>query len=313
MQPSWKRPLRLGLATLALAIIGTAQADTSVLFIGNSFTYGAGAAVRYYRADTVTDLNSEGIGGVPALVKSFTEQAGLDYDIALETRGGSNFDFHIENKLGVLGQRPWDRVVMHGYSTLDAKKPGDPAALVAGAKQLAEFLRGRSPKVEIHLMSTWSRADQVYPTHGAWAGKPIDVMARDIRAAYDQAASAAGAKGVIPVGQAWNRAMATGVADPNPYDGIEAGKINLWTTDNYHASDRGYYLEALVIFGHLSGRDPRSLGDNECSGYELGLSRDEVKKLQQVAFDELAAAQAVAASPLVLPRPVPAERCVRRR
>ena len=28
-------------------------------------------------ADTVTDLNNEGIGGVPALFKSFTQQAGL--------------------------------------------------------------------------------------------------------------------------------------------------------------------------------------------------------------------------------------------
>ena len=304
--------LRAALLAVALAT-PTAQAATSVLFIGNSFTYGAGAATRFYRSDSVTDLNNEGIGGVPALVKSFTQQAGLDHDISLETRGGSNFDFHLENKLGVIGQRPWDRVVMHGFSTLDAKKPGDPAALVAGARQLADFLRSRNPNVEVHLMATWSRADQVYPPQGAWAGKPIDTMARDIRVAYDQAASAAGAKGVIPVGQAWNRAIATGVADPNPYDGIEPGKINLWTTDHYHASDRGYYLEALVIFGHLTARDPRSLGDNECSGYELGLSRDEVKKLQQVAYDELAVVKAVTAAPLVLAKPVAPERCVRGR
>ena len=96
-------------------------------------------------------------------------------------------------------------------------------------------------------------------------------------------------------------------------DGVDAGKINLWTTDHYHASDRGYYLEALVIFGHLTGRDPRSLGENECSGFELGLSRAEVKALQQVAFDELAAANAAAASPLVLPKPVTPERCPRGR
>ena len=67
--------------------------------------------------------------------------------------------------------------------------------------------------------------------------------------------------------------MQTGVADPNPYDGIEAGKLNLWTYDHYHASTHGYYLEALSIFGSLTGRDPRSLGDNECSAFELGLSR----------------------------------------
>lgn len=302
----------LGLGAAFLLLTATPlHAAPSVLFIGNSFTYGAGAATRFYRPDTVSDLNNEGIGGVPALVKSFTQQAGLEQDIALETRGGSNLDFHIENELGVIGQRKWDRVVMHGFSTLDAKKPGDPAALVAGAKRLADFLRSRNPTVEVYLMATWSRADQVYPPQGAWAGKPIDAMARDLRAGYDQAASGAGAKGVIPVGEAWNRAFATGVADPNPYDGIEAGKINLWTTDHYHASDRGYYLEALVIFGHLTGRDPRSLGDNECTGYELGLSRDEVKKLQQVAYDELAAAKSVTAAPLVLTKPVPPERCVR--
>ena len=134
-------------------------------------------------------------------------------------------------------------------------------------------------------------------------------MGRDVRAGYDKAAAAVNAKAVIPVGEAWNRAIATGVADPNPYDGIEAGKINLWTTDHYHASDRGYYLEALVIFGQLTGRDPRSLGENECSGYELGLSRAEVKALQQVAYEELAAARAVSAAPLVLPKEAPPERC----
>src|SRR3954467_15423388 len=118
----------------------TAAAGTSVLFIGNSFLFGSGSAVRFYRAGTVTDLNREGVGGVPALFKSFTQQAGLDYDVSLETRGGSGLEFHIENKLGVIGQRPWDVVVMHGQSTMDFDKPGDPAKLVATAKQLAEIL-----------------------------------------------------------------------------------------------------------------------------------------------------------------------------
>ena len=65
---------------LTLAPFG-ASADTSILFIGNSFTYGYGSATRFYRANTVTDLNNEGVGGVPALFKSFTNQSGLDYDV----------------------------------------------------------------------------------------------------------------------------------------------------------------------------------------------------------------------------------------
>ena len=302
------------LLTLAMLGLGGAVADaqtrSSVLFVGNSFTYGAGSAVRFYRADTVTDLNTEGIGGVPALFKSFADQAGLDYDVYLETRGGTGLDFHLENKLGVIGRRPWDVVVMHGYSTLDADKPGDPAKLIATSRQMAEFLRSRNPMVEIHLMATWSRADQTYPPQRAWSGKPIEAMARDVRAANDKAAAGApGITSVIPVGETWTRAMQAGVADPNPYDGIEPQKLNLWTYDSYHASTHGYYLEALVVFGSLTGRDPRSLGENECSAYELGLASREAKALQQVAFDQLAAAGSVTPALLLLPKPVQPERC----
>jgi hypothetical protein len=281
-----------------------------VLFIGNSFLFGSGSAVRFYRADTVTDLNKEGIGGVPALFKSFTQQAGLDYDVSLETRGGAGLDFHLANKLGVIGARGWDKVVMHGYSTLDAEKPRDPAKLIATSKQMADVLRTHNPKVDLYLMATWSRADETYPPKGAWAGKPIDVMARDVRAAYDKAAGAAAVKTVIPVGEAFTRAIQTGVADGNPYDGIDAGKLDLWTYDNYHASTYGYYLEALVIFGSVTRRDPRSLGQNECSAYELGLSRAEAKALQQVAFDQLAVTGAVTAAPLMPAKGANPERCV---
>jgi hypothetical protein len=285
-------------ASVWLAIGGAyAAAGTSVLFIGNSFTFGANSPVQFYRADTVTDLNHEGIGGVPALFESFTTQAGLDYDVSLETRGGSGLDFHLANKLTEIGSKPWDAVVMHGYSTLDSDKPGDPAKLVATAGKMADVLRGRNPKVQVFLTATWSRADQTYQGSSPWSGKPIEAMARDVRAAYDTAAAAAGAKAVIPVGEAWNRAMQSGIADPNPYDGIEANKFDLWAYDHYHASTHGYYLEALMVFGTLTGRDPRSLGETECSGYELGLSRRDAKALQQVAFDQLAAGKLVTPAP----------------
>jgi hypothetical protein len=57
----------------------------SILFIGNSFTFAYGSPVRYYRPDSVTDLNSTDQGGVPALFKSFTVEAGLPYEVYLET------------------------------------------------------------------------------------------------------------------------------------------------------------------------------------------------------------------------------------
>jgi hypothetical protein len=281
-----------GAAALTLVSVANAAGER-VLFIGNSFTFGSGSAVRFYRNDTVTDLNDEGVGGVPALFKSFTQQAALDYDVSLETRGGTGLDFHLAEKRDEISSRRWDIVVAHGYSTLDADAPRDPKKLVATSRELADLMRAKNPRVQLYLMATWSRADQVFPETGAWAGSPIEAMARDIRAAYDQAAGGAGAT-VIPVGEAWNRAIATGIADANPYDGIDAGKLDLWTHDHYHASAHGYYLEALVIFGAVTGRDPRSLGERECSAFELGLSRAEVRALQQIAFDQLVTTRTLA-------------------
>lgn len=263
----------------------------TLLFIGNSFTFGANSAVRFYRAHTVTDLNGEGIGGVPALFKAFANQAGLDFEVSLETAPGKGLDYHLAAKAAVI-DRAWDCVVMHGYSTLDAAKSGAPGLLISSTKQMAELLQRQNPKVDIRLVATWSRADQTYPDAGHWHGQPIEAMARDVRTAYDLAAAGAQViHGVIPVGEAWNRAFKAGVADANPYDGIAAGQVDLWSYDHYHASTHGYYLAALVEFGDITGLDPRSLGKGERSAFELGVSPAEASALQQVAYDELMAAK----------------------
>ncbi len=215
--------------TLVSGLVGHAAEGGSILFIGNSFTYGAGSAVRYYRNQTVTDLNNEGVGGVPALFKVFTEQAGLKFDVAVETRGGVGIEFHVKEKKTEISSRSWDIVIAHGHSMVDQEKPGDPAKLIAASKELGDLVRVRNPKAELFLTSTWSRPDQVYPDKGAWKGKPIEVMAKDIRVAYDKAAAGAGAK-VVPVGEAFNRAMAVGLADTNPLDGIDAAKATCGPT-----------------------------------------------------------------------------------
>jgi hypothetical protein len=272
----------------------------NILFVGNSFTFAAGTPIMNYKANLVTDLNKNGTGGVPALFKSFTVQAGLDYDVYLETHPGAGIDWHLDHALDKIGQRSWDTVVLQSYSTLDSSQPGDPALLIASVKRMAEFLKNKNALVDVRLMATWSRADQTYEPTGHWHGKPIDAMANDVRAGYDQAAAGApGVKGVIAVGQAWGRAMHTGFADINPYDGIDAGKVNLWNSDNYHASIHGYYLEALMVFGSVTGRDPRSLGQRECVAVDLGISPAQVGALEKIAFDQLSASGA-AMAPLAL-------------
>jgi len=277
---------------LAASPVGAQEKTKTILFVGNSFTFGANSAAHYYKPETVTDLNGPNaggktVGGVPAIFKAFTKQVALDYTVSLETVGGKGLDFHYAEKRALL-DKPWDVVVMHGYSTLDIDHPGNPALLVSSATQITDMFRAKNPKAEIWLSATWSRADQTYPDGKPWHGKPIQQMGRDIAAAYDLAAKNAHVTGVVPLGLAWNRAMDGGIAEDNPYDGIAANKINLWSWDNYHASAYGYYLEALLVFGKVTGRDPLSLGDSETVADDMGFSKPQTHALQQIAHDQLA-------------------------
>ena len=60
--------LTLAASLLLVLSPAGAQSGTSILFIGNSFTFAAGSHVQFYRANTVTDLNNEHIGGVPVMM-----------------------------------------------------------------------------------------------------------------------------------------------------------------------------------------------------------------------------------------------------
>jgi hypothetical protein len=286
-----------------------AAAPVSILFIGNSFVFGSRSAAMHYRAGTVRDLNGpdargETIGGVPAIFKAFTQQAGLDYDVSLETAPGRGLDYHLAEKRALI-ERPWDVVVMHGFSTLDRDRPGDPALLVATARDMTGLLLAQNPAAKIWLMATWSRADLTYPPGTPWHDKPIQQMGLDVAAGYAlaQQASAPWIVGVIPVGLAWNRAIDTGIADDNPYDDVGASKINLWAYDHYHASAHGYYLEALLHFGAITGLDPRTLSSDNFVAEDLGISPAQARALQQVAFDELAA-RSPAPQPVLTQQPV---------
>jgi hypothetical protein len=284
---------KLLLAVVVLAFATSSSEARTILFIGNSFTFAANSPAHFYKSETVTDLNGPAangktVGGVPAIFKAFTKEAGLDYTVNLETVGGQGLDFHFAQKRALL-DKSWDDVVMHGYSTLDQAHPGDPTLLISSARQMANLLRTRNSNVKIYLTATWSRADQTYPEKTPWHGKPIEQMGKDIAAAYDQAAKNIDAAGVVPMGLALNRAIDTGFADANPYDGIEAGKVDIWSYDNYHASIFGYYLEALLVFGKVTGQDPTTLGRSETVAEDMGFSAAQTTTLQQIAHDELAA------------------------
>src|SRR3954464_6945241 len=112
------------IVALLAAAVATAEPPRSILFVGNSFTFGADSDAMTYRKDSVRDLNGDGMGGVPALFKRFADEARLRYRVSLETAAGQTFTWHLANKRAVLDRR-WDAVVLQEYSTLNPHKPGD--------------------------------------------------------------------------------------------------------------------------------------------------------------------------------------------
>lgn len=275
--------------TALLCACATPPPPKRILFIGNSFTYGEGSIVKTYAPGSVHDLNANRHSGVPALFREMAAQAGLLVDVSIEAMSGAGLDVHYMERHPAI-DRAWDQVVMHGYSTLDRHRSGDAGLLIQYTQLFIDLLTARQPQVDVRLMSTWARADQTYPPSAPWYGKPISAMLEDIDRGYRQAFdSTPKVRSVIPVGAAWNIAMERGFADANPYDGIARGQVNLWAPDHYHASKYGSYLQALTIFGSLSGRDPRSLGANETVARALGISPTEATAMQGFAQAALAA------------------------
>ena len=175
-----------------------------------------------------------------------------------------------------------------------------------------------SANTQIYLEQSWARPDMVEahkittPDQTTANGAPkVDTsaaggnatlyynslagMTTDLHNAfYGKAASNPRFAGVVPVGDAFQRAVDEGVArgsgfyDANGiYTETASGPLNLWWLDRTHASLYGSYLSALTLFGSITGLDPQSLGYNEIAAHDLGISSRDAFLLQQVAAEQL--------------------------
>jgi hypothetical protein len=165
---------------------------------------------------------------------------------------------------------------------------------------------------QVYLYQTWARPNLVDgafvsttdPTTGAVTRtaapaatfyRSLEAMTEDLRQAYADAAQRAGADGtggiagVAPVGQAFLRAVASGLATRDFYaaDAATDGRIDLWFDDGTHASRYGSYLSALTLYGTLTGLDPAGLGANETAARDLGIAQADALALQRVASQQL--------------------------
>jgi hypothetical protein len=123
----------------------------------------------------------------------------------------------------------------------------------------------------------------------------LESMTNELVVSYEEAFEQAldddspGFTDIVPVGEAFMRAVSDGVATRDMWAATAAndGLIDLWFDDGTHASKYGSYLSALTLFGTLTGIDPWSFGANEQAAADLGISPHDAVKLQKVASDQL--------------------------
>lgn len=281
-----------------------APRPTVILFVGNSFFHGHNQPVLTYNATGIIDENA-GLpirsprhekngpwGGIPAIFQQLTRQAGLHYEVHLEAVSGQTLQFHYDSAGSVI-DRPWDAVVLqeHSMGAVPARRTGQPERFREYATRLEQTAHARNSKARVYLYQTWARADQTYPAGKPYSGLPIDSMFADTHRGYYGLARQNGRfAGVAPAGDAWLRAIRQGVALRNPYE-PEAGKINLWNTDQFHSSAAGSYLNACVLFAEITGKNPCRLGPREQAAADLGLSPAQAQDLQRVAQEQVRAAR----------------------
>ena len=145
--------------------------------------------------------------------------------------------------------------------------------------------------------------NNLYYTAKASTSENLADMTNDLFAAT--ASAAANSKkstgesrftGVVPVGNAFQRALNQGIAKSSGFykaDGtyVDLGsEMNLWFFDYTHASVYGYYLSALVSFGTISGLDPTRFGGRDKAASDLKIAQKDAAALQEIAKQTILAA-----------------------
>lgn len=266
---------------LLVCTLSTALHAQSILFVGNSFTF----VPRDIGVGTVTELNADKPGGVPALFQSLAAAGGKNPTVTMETVGGKTLQFHYENKKELIN-KPWDIVILQDYSTgpLPDADGGTKSldSFRAHVPKLKDLFTAQNPQVKIWLYETWARPDLV--TKGRFAS--IEDMQAGLRSAYSTAAKDNALQGWVPVGDTFLAAVQHGLAD-NPATPAVEGPLNIWGKDNYHQNALGAYISALLFYGRIYDADPRALPSDNAAAVHLKLSAEDSKKLQALAWEQL--------------------------
>ena len=214
-----------GLMVFVFTFIGTkgfAQEETSVLFIGNSFTF---------------------YNYMPGILKDIAASNGKAMYVDTAVTGGKDLKFHSgrERTYAMIKSKKWDYIVLQGHSNEFAQPDGKVDTLTLPfAKKIIDSIRVLSPCSRVLFYMTWGYKNG----NPKWkAIAHYDSMQLRIERQYLRFADLFSA-GVSPVGMVWKE-----VRDDHP-------SINLYDADRFHPILTGSYLSACTFYATIFGETP---------------------------------------------------------
>lgn len=207
---------------LGIALQGIAQKETSVLFIGNSFTF---------------------YNYMPGILKDIASANGKTMHVDTAVTGGKDLKFHSgrQRTYDMIKSKKWDYIVLQGHSNEFAQPDGKVDTLTLPfAKKIIDSIKLHSPCSRVLFYMTWGYKNG-NPKWKAIAN--YDSMQLRIERQYLRFADLFNA-GVVPVGMVWKE-----VRDSYPL-------INLYDPDRFHPILTGSYLSACTFYTTIFGETP---------------------------------------------------------
>jgi hypothetical protein len=303
----------------------------SVLFVGDSFTHGRYTPVRTFNAEIPgepwqppqvidenygqtgerEELEPGPWGGIPGIFSELAQQMHLSYEVHIEAISATSLKKNFNAASDVIAQAGWQAVVLQELSvkplprSLTNSEISDPPAFWESVQTIEQAVHVVAPRAQIFLYETWVSGDLAKAIAGDTSqpdfeekylkalGDLLDTNLASYRCAAQRDDKVAG---VAPTGEAWRRAWAAGLANPDPFQSSPSPLPLLWyginlvnnppitKPDYHHPGVYGAYLGGLVLFVKMTGADVRRLGANEQAAAKLGIPGQLASRLQWEAW-----------------------------
>ena len=194
---------------------------TSVLFIGNSYTF-------------VNDL--------PNTFAKLARSGGNKVEVGMSAQGGWTLSDHIQSTetLHLLNSKKWNFVVLQEQSQIPSVAPARTQSMYPAARELVRKIRDNGAALIFFV--TRARRDGLTEN----GMNDYESMQAQIDYGYVEIAQELNAP-IAPVGAAWLTAVK------------EHPELVLWQEDGSHPTEQGTYLAACVFYAVIFHESPNGL------------------------------------------------------